>query len=177
MPEAHNKDFSLALENNTKKTRRSSSMMTFNSMLARVPATSEERVSFVSIPESHYALSMTTRGCTAVDKKRLYMSQCKRSTEFDLAQRRDCWLTVTGARQAQVSNQPGYYKKLVNHCRRLTESGYPSVAFQQIKKDLNRTFSDEKFFNHQTTTGQQTQLAIERVCQAYAIRNTHVGYC
>jgi hypothetical protein len=73
MPVAQAHNFSLALENSTKKTRRSSSMMTFNSMLARVPATSEERVSFVSIPESHYALSMTTRGCT-VDKKRLYMS-------------------------------------------------------------------------------------------------------
>jgi len=73
-------------------------------------------------------------------------------------------MVATGARQAKVSATCHYYSQLVAHCLYLQKLPFPSQAFDQIKKDLPRTFADEAFFNQKSKVGQQTLPAIERIC-------------
>ena len=54
---------------------------------------------------------------------------------------------------------------------------YPSVNSTQIKLDVPRTFSDEAHFSVSSKVGQEELEKIERVCLAYSVRNSVVGYC
>lgn len=77
------------------------------------------------------------------------------------------WLIASGAR-IEMQNNPGYYKNITEHFPDYIISGYES----QIKLDLERTFPTEPFFQSQNTLNQ-----MNNILQAYARRNSTIGYC
>ena len=112
--------------------------------------------------------------CSSIERKAYFALAKKGFTETE---RRECWLITSGALQSMYSAPEGYYDCLVLECEKLKTIKCQLPSFHQIKLDMHRTFADEAFFSSKGEQGKLTLLAIERICQSYALRNTQIGYC
>ena len=66
---------------------------------------------------------------------------------------------------------PGYYRSLSMDGNEEAYPNWPHPDYQQINKDIQRTFSDEAFFKDP-----ETQAKIKRVLRAFVRRNPVQGY-
>ena len=85
---------------------------------------------------------------------------------------------------ASLEQEGTDYVSLVEHF----QSDFPTVNRHQIQVDMGRTFPDEHLFRSnkeraerqdtlQEQLGQEVLDAIQRICTAYSVRNSHIGYC
>lgn len=134
-------------------------------------SSNEKTNSRSSEPEQPFQVVVASKA----DKKVLF-EFCKTGQGFSAVQRRDAWVLATGTLQIMISSPPDYYADLVDYSQTLYQT-YPSQNRHQIRLDLPRTFADEVYFSQNSGIGREISNTIERICLAYSVRNSVIGYC
>ena len=85
--------------------------------------------------------------------------------------RRKYWLTVSGAYGYLKTYGDGYYQTLAKDDDEKAYPTWPHPDYSTIQKDIQRTFSDEPFFQDKAN-----QEKIKRILRAFVRRNPVQGY-
>ena len=85
-------------------------------------------------------------------------------------------MLASGALSKMNSSPADYYQSLVEYSQNLYLS-YPTLNSSQINLDISRTFGDEVYFSQNSNVGKENIQHIKRVCLAYSVRNSVIGYC
>lgn len=85
---------------------------------------------------------------------------------FPPSLRRKLWMSATGVYGYLKNYQDGYYQTISSENNEIAYPTWPHPDYQQIEKDIKRTFSDEDFFRLD-----ENQDKLRRILRAYVRRN------
>ena len=82
------------------------------------------------------------------------------------------WMSLSGAKEMKEAAPPAYYESLEV---KVTRNPQKCAMYEDVEKDLSRTFPNHKDFKDMSTSPYVDRL--RKILLCYSLRNTSVGYC